>query len=296
MARNDVFLRFPCPAPQLAEGESALPFFGGDQEWFAGYTARLSGCGPVAAANAFATLAAADARLAAVLNIHPGPDGSVGLEVYKDFMERVFGVARTRQIRFLCDYVDKRHARAAALLASGDAQEHEKGRAILQSPLSHIPATFGNSAASLRRGVDRFATGQGLSLLWRQRRTRRLSYEAGLSFIASAFDAGASVILLNHLNRVDLYYHGKAFTTRPVKGENPTMHFVTIVGTRRDENDEVELILSDAGQLVTTSYRDLHTSWQTAGTLGGSLLWFSIAQPVFEPLAVPAAGEAVGAV
>lgn len=294
MANDPVFLRFPRPLPTVPAGENALPFFGGDQEWFSRYTARLSGCGLVAAANVFATFAATDLRLANTLDIHPDKDGTVGLESYKAFMERVFETVRTRQIRRLCDFVDERHSRAAGLLASEDEAERRKGEALQRSPLSHLPATFGNSAASLRRGVDRFAEKHEIKLLWREQKVRKLGHEEGLAFIEAGLAAGAPLILLNHLNRADVYYHGKNFVKNPVRGENPTMHFMTVTALHEGKEGP-RLVLSDAGCIATVSYKQLQASWQTAGALGGSLLWFTTAAPVFEPMPVPAAGEAIGA-
>lgn len=293
MTNDTVFLRFPRPAPTAALGEDATPFFGGNQEWFARYTARLSGCGPVAAANALACLAAADPRLAALIDLHPDRDGRVGLEAYQAFMERVYELVRTRQVRRLCDVVDDRHARAAALMASGEEAERQRGRALLRGPLAHLPATFGNSAASLRRGVDRFAAQQEFKLLWREKKVRKLAHDEGLAFMEEALAAGSPLILLNHLNRVDVYYHGHDFVKNPKRGENPTMHFMTIADLRENE-DGPELVLSDAGCIATVSYRQLHASWQGAGALGGSLLWFTVAPPVFAPLPAPT-GETVGA-
>lgn len=287
MANDTVFRRFPRPLPELpaasaAGGKAVLPFFGGDQEWFAGYVARLSGCGPVAAANAFACFAAGDPALADTLGIHPTPDGLVDQDAYKAFMERVYDVVRTRQIRFLCDYVDGRHARAAALLASDDEADRQRGDALLKSLLSHLPCTFGNSARSLRRGVDRFAASLDIPLLWRVQKTRRLGHDEGLAFIEEALSAHAPVIFLNHFNRVEVFCHGHRFTDSPRPAENPTMHFMTITGLREKKGD-TEFILSDGGFLATVSYQQLHASWQTAGTLGGALLWFTVAAPAAEP-------------
>ncbi len=300
MTNDAVFARFPRPVPPAAEGKATAPFFGGDQEWLARYTARLAGCGPVAVANAFATFAAADFHIADAVELHPAPDGTVPLAVYTAFMERVYADVRTRQISALCDIVDGRRARAAELLASASADDRKRGRAQMHSPLAHLPATFGNSAHSLQNGVRRYAAGRGLRLLWREKKTHGLPYNEGLAFIEEALQAGAPPILLTHLNRFDIYHHAGDFVNDPPKGGGQAMHFTCITDIRNGRDDPgPELVVADSGRLLTVPYAGLHRSWQGVRTLGGALFWFTpaaVAAPqAFQPSPLPAQG-AVGAI
>lgn len=278
--RNDrVFRHFPRPV--IVKDHLRKTAFGGDQEWFSGYTARLSGCGPVAVANVFATLAATSPVLARAYGVHPSSEGHLPLADYCAFMEDVYASVGTREIRPFARIVDRRREEARQLMAAGGEENIQKAAAILRSPLTHLLPSLGNSISSLKRGVLRYAQKVGTPLQWNQMRTHRAKWDAALAFIEEGLCAGVPVLLLTSLSRHDLFYHEGTLDAPPRLNTDTLVHFMTIVAVVEDSAGSLQLLLSDAGKLARIPYDHLHASWASPLAAGGALSWFSPAPLIF---------------
>ena len=75
--------------PLIAAGRGRLSY-GGHQAWYAERSARMAGCGSVAAANALAVLAKSDREAASALPLAGGPDGRYERTGYLAFMESIY--------------------------------------------------------------------------------------------------------------------------------------------------------------------------------------------------------------
>ncbi|MDL2253178.1 hypothetical protein LJC49_03805 [Ruminococcaceae bacterium OttesenSCG-928-I18] len=251
------------------------PAFGGSQYWYERHTARYSGCGPVAAANLFAVMAKGDDEKARRMGISFGADGSIAKAEYLAFMQRVYDAVGTREIPGICRRMDERHEKTRAMLNSEVEAVRKKGLGRYKNPLSHIPASLGNSAGSFCRGVLRYGEQNGMQLLPHRLKTRGASCEEGLAFIEGGLRSKVPVVLLSWLNRHDVLLYARDFGDAPKAVQNYEPHFMTIAALRQGEKG-AELMVSDRGIRAGIPYASLCESWASPWATGSALLYFTL--------------------
>lgn len=252
------------------------PAFGGNQAWFLRHTARVSGCGPVAAANLLAVHAQQRPAVLAKTGLQRLPDGHWEGRSFLRFMEAVYASVGTRELGPLASFMDRRHEAIRLLKESIKPDVQKEGEALAKSPLSHLPPSLGNTAARFARGTERCARQLGLPLSSNILSTFRLSRGEGLTFIKAGLLAGAPLVLLTWLERPAIVHYPEGFAKNGSQSEVKWPHFITLVGLAENDRDwGTALIASDAGMEAKLPYDSLHRAWQGPGAVKGALVLFT---------------------
>lgn len=251
-----------------------LPAFGGSQNWLSLPMGRYSGCGPVAVANLFAQLAATRPALAGPIGLSVRAGGPMEKEVFLPFMEKVYRIVGTRGVPWLSGRLNEANERTRQMLLSEDPAVQHRGLRRQKAWWNYLPVSFGNSAASLLKGVERYTRPRGFSLQEHLLYTHRLGYEEGLAFLREGLSAGVPVVLLTWLNRHEVRLYEGDFAP-PVKiTKNTEPHFLTVAALRPG-GEGPELLVSDRGMRAGVPYEALQKSWQSPFARGSALLYLT---------------------
>ena len=243
----------------IVDEDNGTMYYGGDQAWFKRNTMAFAGCGVVAAANTMRALLCkypdaykkASGRLKSLGNviITKSEYSSVINDMYRKMFVAELPVANVIY----------------------DMKEVEYGSRLFK----HIPPSLGMNAASVVRGLLRYAASYGVLIHDIYLSTGYVDYEKGLAFIREGLDKNGAVILLTSFNKHPLtLYSGKAGDTkRPVSVSDMKTHFATITGII-DAKDEPLIKLSSWGRVATIPYRELHESWQKRRSYVSALIYF----------------------
>jgi hypothetical protein len=243
----------------IVDEDNGTMYYGGDQAWFRRNTMTFAGCGVVAAANTMRAL----------------------LCKYPDAYEKASGrlktlgnviITKSEYVSVINDMYRKMFVVELPLANMiYDMKEVEYGSKLL----NRIPPGFGMNAASVVRGLLRYASSHGVLIHDFYLSTTYIDYEKGLDFIKEGLDKNGAVILLTSFNKHPLtLYSGKAGDTkRPVSVSGMKTHFATITGIIGDKENPL-IKLTTWGRVATISYRELHESWQKRRAYVSALIYF----------------------
>lgn len=223
----------------VTDNDGKKEYYGGDQAWFMRNTQARSGCGHVAALNAFLTLT------------HRFPIDKAAYMRYMHEMYRCMGAFETPILRKIYDM--------------------NRNIAICRL----IPPSFGQNSIGFILGMLRFAKRRGLSLRSRFCPTFFCSYKRGLAFIKKGLEECGAVTMLTARNRHPLTLYSSTVSASTPQGTTGIKnHFVTITGID-ESTPHVKLFISTWGRIATVDYEDLVRSWHTLGALQSAMYYFS---------------------
>lgn len=229
-------------------------YFGGDQGWFARKTQRLAACGPVAAANILACLAAQKPMLAKHLPLGFEPEKQIEQQNYLAFMQSVYDTIGTFEVP----------------IWNAIAEKSDRTQFV-------IPPSFGREAAGFESGMLRYAKKYGVLLQAHRFINAYGGYRQGLYFIQKGLAAGCPVALLSTKSKHPMQVYAKGYGG-PLTAVNNGVgsHFATIVGLRRNaSNRKMELLASSWGKLCVIDYASLYNSWQSPLAVGSQMAYFT---------------------
>lgn len=250
-------------------------FFGGNQAWFQRRVAQLAGCGDVAAADCFATIAATRPRWALKLGLRHDKDGRIPYGVWMKFMDGVYDVMGSQQVPFLANQVNRQHSLAKTMKASGSETVRQKGEELEKRRFTNFPAAFGNSVLTYVLGVRRYAAMIHEEVDFFTKSTLFAGREDALLFIREGLAKGVPVVLLTSLNRHELHTYGQDLSGEATVGKNKEPHFMAITAVRQRPSDgETELVISNYGKVVGIPLENLWRSWRSPLAAAGVLTYF----------------------
>ncbi len=248
------------PEPLLiVDEDTGLRFYGGDQAWFKRNTMTFAGCGVVAAAN----------TMRALLCKYPEAYNSArgNLKVLGNVI-----ITKAEFISVINDMYKKMFV-AELPLANliYDNGDFPYGSRLLK----YIPPSFGMSAASVVRGLLKYANTNGLLIHDVYLSASYIDFERGLSFIKEGLKKNGAVILLTSFNKHPLtLYSGKAGdTSHSISVSSMKTHFATITDILQEKGEPV-IKLSTWGRVATIPYKTLHETWQKRSSYVSALIYF----------------------
>lgn len=247
---SDVMTYFPL----VANPENGVDFWGGDQRWFVRKAQRQGGCGPTAATNVLACMAAKDTAMAEKLGLTFLPDGRIEKDEYARFMEEVYRTVGTGEVPVWRNIVEK-----------------------MKAERPPFPPSFGRGAIGYEKGVLKAAKSKGIYLAAHRKTFSYLGYDEGFDFIKGALEAGHPVGFLTVWNRhpLTVYWNGYE-KPGSVQKNGVRSHFMTMIGLRAGkEAGKWDVLLSSWGRICTVGYDELCKSWQSPLAMGGEMVYFT---------------------
>lgn len=230
--------------------------YGADQNWFLRKEQQAGGCGPIAAANVLASLAAQNKKMAAKLNLR-FQAGEANI-LQKDFLILMNRVYNTMPI-LETPTINKKLGK--------------ENKEILKM---NIPASLGTDGASFLNGIIAFGNQNGIALKSHIFIASYTQYRSGLLFIQKALIKGLPIVLLTARNAHPLWkYNSRSINLDKKEVELLKSHFVTIVGIRNTEISP-QLLVSTWGHIAVIDYRQLWESWQNFSAMGAGMFYFTM--------------------
>lgn len=240
--------------PRIIDSSNNHISFGGNQFWLARNTAACGGCGPVSAANIFATYARNNPEIARELDLSFQENQVVTQEKYTALLTSIYNAMRIREIPILSRLYDIK----------------DRGSKFF----SRFTPNLGIGIRHYSRGVLRFGLKHNILLQKRSLPTLLCGYTRGITFIKLALANGYPVTLLTTFNAHPLvvFDHPHLYDGR---NEIMKKHFITITDIRESKSTgSPELIATSWGKNAIIPYADLYKSWQSMKALGSGMVYF----------------------
>lgn len=240
-------------------GES---FYGGNQAWFESNTRAYAGCGPVAAANLFLSLAG---KYPAHIDKNSSPFSINSKDDFIDLMNDIYATMKTLEVPVLNAIYDR---------CSRDNSFFKK-----------VPPNNGRSIAGFIKGVLRYAKKRNIFLHAYTLPTAFCSYESGLRFIEEGLALSGAVILLTSYNRHPLTLFGGSCgelknpyeSKSGMKNHFATITEITNLNNPKSNGNSPTLLLSTWGRIAAVDYKDLYDAWQSRKAFDSALFYFTLA-------------------
>ncbi|MCR5789759.1 MAG: hypothetical protein K6G83_07710 [Lachnospiraceae bacterium] len=237
----------------IVDEDTGEQFYGGRQAWFERHTMTFAGCGVVAAANAMRVLLCMNPKL------YESAKGKLS----------ILGNVIVTKAEYT-DVINDMYRHMFVMEIPGINLLYDKGNYPYGSKMfKFLAPSYGMTAASVIRGLLRYAKNNGILLHHRYLSAAYVDYDRGLAFIKEGLKQSGAVILMTCYNRHPITLHqGKTVSQSSMK-----THFATITGVT-EENGEPVIRLSTWGKLATVPYRTLHESWQKRRAYASALFCF----------------------